>query len=42
VRAIAELGNRIEGRPVQAMELAADVRAEIVEPLQPTRKRPTE
>jgi hypothetical protein len=26
VRAIAELRNRIEGRPVQAMELAADVK----------------
>lgn len=39
VRAISELGNRIEGRPVQAVELAVDVNTEIVERLQAARKR---
>lgn len=41
VRAIVELGNRIEGRPVQAVELTADVNAEIVERLQAARRRRT-
>jgi hypothetical protein len=34
VRAIAELGNRIEGRPVQAVELDANLNDSIVERLQ--------
>jgi hypothetical protein len=42
VRAIAELGNRIEGRPVQAVELDADVNAEIVERLEAARRRTLE
>jgi hypothetical protein len=39
VRAIAELGNRIEGRPVQAVELNANLNASIAERLEAARQR---
>ena len=39
VRAISELGNRVEGRPAQAVELNADLSSSIVERLQAGRKR---
>ena len=39
VRAIAELGNRIEGRPVQAVELDAHLNASIAERVEAGRKR---
>jgi len=39
VRAIAELGNRVEGRPVQALELDANMNASIAERLEAARRR---
>jgi hypothetical protein len=41
VRAIAELGNRIEGRPVQAVQLAANLSTSLAERLELARKRIT-
>jgi hypothetical protein len=39
VRAIAELANRIEGKPLQALELGVNMDAAIAERLQAARKR---
>jgi hypothetical protein len=38
VRAIAELGNRVEGKPVQAVELDANITSGLAERLEAARK----
>ncbi|MGB8888853.1 MAG: DUF5681 domain-containing protein [Candidatus Korobacteraceae bacterium] len=39
VRAITELGNRVEGRPVQALQVDADLNESLPERLEAARKR---